>query len=122
MSKRNVVHVEIPAANVEVSGKFYEALFGWKLQHMPEMNYTMWEAGDGSGGGFTEVTADNPVGQVLVYVDSDDIDADLKKVEKLGGKVLHQKAEIPGTGWFGVFQDLTGNVLALYTSMNPANH
>ena len=122
MSKRNVVHVEIPAANAEGAGKFYEALFGWKIQHVPEMNYTMWEAGDGSGGGFTEVTADNPVGQVLVYIDSDDIDADLKKVEKLGGKVLHQKAEIPGTGWFGVFQDLTGNVLALYTSMNPANH
>ena len=122
MSKRNVVHVEIPTANVEGTGKFYEALFGWKLQHIPEMKYTMWEAGDGSGGGFPEVSAENPAGQVLVYIDSDDIEADLKKVEKLGGKVLHQKSEIPGTGWFGVFQDPTGNVLALYTSMNPANH
>jgi len=43
-------------------------------------------------------------------------------VEKLGGKVLHPKAEIPGTGWFGVFKDPTGNVLALYTSMNPENN
>ncbi len=122
MSKRNVVHVEIPAANVEAAGRFYEALFGWKLQHIPEMNYTMWEAGDGSGGGFPEISAENPAGQVLVYIDSEDIEADLKRVEKLGGKVLHQKAEIPGTGWFGVFQDPTGNVLALYTSMNPANN
>ena len=122
MSKRNVVHVEIPAANVEVAGKFYEALFGWKLQHVPEMNYTMWEAGDGSGGGFPEVSAENPAGQVLVYIDSADIEADLKKVEKLGGKVLHAKAEIPGFGWMGIFQDPTGNVLALYTSMNPPNN
>jgi predicted enzyme related to lactoylglutathione lyase len=122
MSKRNVVHVEIPAANVEAAGRFYEALFGWKLQHIPEMNYTMWEAGDGSGGGFPEISAENPAGQVLVYIDSEDIEADLKRVEKLGGKVLHQKSEIPGTGWFGVFQDPTGNVLALYTSMNPANN
>ena len=122
MSKRNVVHVEIPAANVEAAGRFYEALFGWKLQHIPEMNYTMWEAGDGSGGGFPEISAENPAGQVLVYIDSEDIEADLKRVEKLGGKILHQKAEIPGTGWFGVFQDPTGNVLALYTSMNPANN
>ena len=120
MSKRNVVHVEIPAANVEGAGKFYEALFGWKLQHMPEMNYTMWEAGDGSGGGFPAVSADNPVGQVLVYIASDDIEADLKNVEKLGGKALHHKTEIPGMGWFGIFQDPTGNVLALYTSMNPS--
>ena len=120
MSKRNIVHVEIPAANVEASGKFYADLFGWKIMPMAEMNYTMWEAGDGDEyGGFPQVSDENPAGQVLVYIDSDDIEADLKKVEKLGGKVLHQKAEIPGTGWFGVFQDPTGNVLAVYTSMNP---
>ena len=51
MSKRNVVHVEIPSANVEAAGKFYQELFGWKLSPMPEMNYTMWEDGSGSGGG-----------------------------------------------------------------------
>ena len=120
MSKRNIVHVEIPAANVEGAGKFYADLFGWKLQHMPEMNYTMFEAGDGSGGGIPQVSEENPAGQVLIYIDSDDIDTDLKNVQKLGGKVIHQKAEIPGMGWFGVFQDPTGNVLGLYTSMNPA--
>lgn len=119
MSKRNVVHVEIPASNVEAAGSFYHELFGWKLQHVPEMNYTMWEAADGTGGGFPEVSEDNPAGRVLVYVDSDDIEADLKKVVGLGGKVLHEKMEIPQTGWFGVFQDPAGNVLALYTSMNP---
>jgi len=122
MSKRSVVHVEIPATNVEAAGKFYQELFGWKLQHVPEMNYTMWEAADGTGGGIPEVSADNPAGQVLVYIASDDIEADLKKVEKLGGRVLRQKAEVPGFGWMGVFQDPTGNVLAVYTSMNPANN
>ena len=120
MSKRNVVHVEIPSANVEAAGRFYADLFGWKLQHIPEMNYTMWEAEDHTGGGFPEISVDNPAGQVLVYIDSDDIDADLKKAEKLGGKILRKKSEIPGMGWFGVFQDPTGNVLAVYTGMNPS--
>ena len=121
MSKRNIVHVEIPAANVEGSGKFYQELFGWKLTHDAGMNYTMFEAGNGDEyGGFPQVSDENPAGQVLVYIASDDIEADLKKVEKLGGKVLHQKTEIPQTGWYGVFQDPTGNVLALYTSMKPA--
>ncbi|HMB25563.1 MAG: VOC family protein [Chloroflexota bacterium] len=119
MSKRNVVHVEIPAASVESAGKFYQELFGWKLQHAPEFDYTMWEDGSGFGGGFTKVTDANPVGQVLVYIDSDDIEADLKRVEKLGGTVIAPKTEIPGTGWFGIFKDPTGNVLALYTSANP---
>jgi predicted enzyme related to lactoylglutathione lyase len=120
MSKRNIVHVEIPAANLEGTGKFYEGLFGWKIQPIPEMNYTTWEAGNGDEyGGFPQVSVDNPAGQVLVYIDSDDIEADLKKVEKLGGKTLHQKTEIPGTGWFGVFKDPTGNVLGLFTGLNP---
>ena len=120
MSKRNIVHVEIPSAKVEAAGKFYQELFGWKITPVPDMNYIMWEAGDGDEyGGFPQVSDENPAGQVLVYIASDDIEDDLKKVEKLGGKVIHPKAEIPRTGWFGIFQDTTGNVLGLYTGMNP---
>lgn len=85
---------------------------------MPEMNYVMWEAGSGDEyGGFPQVSDENPAGQVLIYIASDDIDEDLEKVAQLGGKVIREKTEIPGMGWYGVFQDPTGNVLALYTSM-----
>ncbi|HLE90184.1 MAG TPA: VOC family protein, partial [Anaerolineales bacterium] len=94
MSKRNVVHVEIPAANVEAAGKFYQDLLGWKLQHDPALNYTQWEAGDGTGGGFPAVSDESPAGHVLVYIHSDDIETDLKNVEKLGGRVIHPKTEI----------------------------
>lgn len=118
MSKRNIVHVEIPAVNTGSAGEFYQGLFGWKIVPMPEMNYVMWEAGDGTGGGFPGVSAENPAGQVLVYIASEDIDEDLEKVAQLGGKVVREKTEIPGMGWYGVFQDPTGNVLALYTSLN----
>ena len=119
MSKRNVVHIEIPAATTQEAGKFYLDLLGWKMEHVPEFNSTMWEDGAGSGGGFNEVSPEYPVGQVLVYIASDDIDADLKNVEKLGGTVVRARTEIPGTGWYGLFKDPTGNTLALYTSMNP---
>lgn len=119
MSKRNVVHVEIPASDVSSAAKFYEALFGWKMEHAAEFDYTMWEDGSGYGGGFNKVSEHTPAGQVLVYIDSDDIEADLAKIKKLGGSVVTPKTEIPGTGWFGLFKDPTGNTLALYTSMNP---
>jgi uncharacterized protein len=119
VSKRNVVHIEIPAANVPSAAQFYENLFGWKMEHVPEFDYTMWADGGGYGGGFNKVSEHYPVGQVLVYIDSDDIDADLRKVEEMGGTVISPKTEIPGTGWFGLFKDPTGNTLALYTSQNP---
>ena len=119
VSKRNVVHIEIPAGDVPAASKFYQDLFGWKMQHAAEFDYTMWEDGSGYGGGFNKVSDENPAGQVMVYIDSDDIDADLKRVEELGGTVVQPKMEIPGTGWFAQFKDPTGNLLALYTSMNP---
>lgn len=119
MSKRNVVHIEIPASDIPSAAKFYEALFGWKMEHAAEFDYTMWSDGSGYGGGFNKASDENPVGQVLVYIHSDDIDTDLKNVEKLGGTVVHPKTEIPGTGWFGLFKDPAGNTLALYTSKNP---
>lgn len=119
MSKRNVVHIEIPAADVPAAAKFYETLLGWKMETAAEFDYTMWSDGSGYGGGFNKVSDENPVGEVLVYIDSDDIDADLKKVKELGGTVVRPKTEIPGTGWFGLFKDPTGNTLALYTSKNP---
>lgn len=122
MSKRNVVHVEIPAANVQAAAKFYQELLGWKIRHDETLNYSMWQSGDGSGGGFPEVSADFPAGKVLVYIDSDDIDADLKKVEQLGGKVVQPKSEIPQTGWYAFFQDPTGNRIGLYTSMHPQSN
>jgi len=118
MSKRGIVHVEIPAKDGKSAGKFYQDLFGWKLQEIPEMNYTMWESEGGSSGGFSDVNGDTPVGSLLVHIHSDDIEADLKRVVELGGKVVKPKTEIPQTGWYAMFQDPTGNVLALYTSMD----
>jgi predicted enzyme related to lactoylglutathione lyase len=117
--KRNVVHVEIPAADVQSASKFYQDLFGWKMEHAAEFDYTMWSDGSGYGGGFNKVSEETPAGQLIVYIDSQDIDADLKRVEELGGTVVTPKTEIPGTGWFGQFKDPTGNLLALYTSQNP---
>lgn len=119
MTKRNIVHVEISSRNFDESGKFYNELFGWKITPVPEMNYSLWEAGDGPGGGFNPLSEHTKAGEVLVYVDSDDIEADLKKARSLGATILQEKMEIPQTGWFGIFKDPTGNAIALYTSMNP---
>jgi predicted enzyme related to lactoylglutathione lyase len=121
MTKRNVVHVEFSTRNLDESGKFYEKLFGWKITHMPEMNYALWEAADGSGGGFNMLGVaqglETKAGDVLVYVDSDDIEADLNKAKSLGAKIIQEKHEIPGQGWFGIFQDPTGNKVAVYTGL-----
>lgn len=118
MTKRNIVHIEIPAADPAKAGKFYQDLFGWKIEAIPDMNYTMWDAGEGSAGGFNQLSNEVKPGDVLIYVNSDDIEADLKKAVKLGAQIVREKAEIPNTGWYGMFKDPTGNTIALYTSIS----
>jgi hypothetical protein len=85
---------------------------------MPEMNYAMFDYGvEGVGGGLNPVGEDNPVGTVIIYVDTEDIATDLAKVEKLGGKIVTPKTEIPGMGWFAIFSDPTGNRIGLFSTL-----
>jgi predicted enzyme related to lactoylglutathione lyase len=119
MTKRNIVHIEIPTNNSKTSADFYQKLFGWHIERDEQMDYTMWDPHEGPGGGFSPVGENVNPGDVLIYVNSEDIEADLKKVVELGGTVVQEKMEIPTIGWFGVFKDPTGNTIALYTSMNP---
>ena len=115
--KRGIVHVEIPSADLAGSGKFYGALFGWKITAVPGTQYALWDADEGPAGGFNPLGDEVKVGEVLIYVDSADIEADLKQAAALGGSVVRPKTEIPGFGWFGLFRDPTGNVVGLYTGL-----
>lgn len=118
MPKRNIVHIEIPTRDGKESAVFYEKLFGWSIVHDEEMNYTMFDPHEGPGGGFAPLSENMQVGDVLFYVNSDDIEADLKRAVELGGEIAMPKTEIPNTGWFGMFKDQTGNVIGVYTGMN----
>ena len=118
MSNHPIVHVEISASDLAAAGRFYADLFGWKIEHTPELNYSTFDYGsEVMGGGLNPVQEGNPAGTVIVYVDTDDIDASLAKVESLGGKLVTPKTEMPGIGWFGLFRDPTGNLIGLYTAV-----
>jgi len=119
MAEHAIVHVEIPANDPGASGTFYADLFGWSTQVDPALNYYMFQAGSGPGGGFVQVgTGDPPykAEEVIIYVSSDDIDATLAKAESLGGKTLMPRIEIPNVGWFAFFADPIGNRIGLYTA------
>ena len=114
MTKRNISYIEIPTRNSSESAKFYESLFGWKTSATEGMDYVMWDAGEGPTGGFNPINAEFKAGDVSIYINSEDIEADLKKAAALGGSIEHQKTEIPGFGWWGMFKDTAGNRIGLY--------
>src|SRR2546421_1348318 len=53
-------------------------------------------------------TTGTRIGEVLIYVFTNDIDATLAHAEALGAKTLTPKTEVPH-GWFAVFADPSGN-------------
>ncbi len=113
MGKRAIVHWELPSANGEATRKFYADLFGWEFQFSEFPEY--WGFTTGSvGGGLAPLGEDVKPGDVMLYIESDDIEADLRKIEAAGGKTLAPCMEIPTVGWFATFSDPTGNRLALF--------
>jgi predicted enzyme related to lactoylglutathione lyase len=49
-----VVHFEIPYDDGERARRFYGETFGWQLQEMPEMSYTLVTSGPSGDQGPTE--------------------------------------------------------------------
>jgi len=111
----SVVHVEIHSNAPDKTKAFFKDVFGRKFQDMPEMNYSTWEAPSEPGGGLQQVQ-NMPAG-VLDYILSQDIDNTLAKIQASGGSVMMPKSNIPGFGWFAVFQDPTGITMALYEAL-----
>ena len=108
----SVVHVEIHSNAPEKTKAFLKDVFDWKFQDVPEMNYSMFEPPSAPGGGLQK--AENLPAGVLDYILSKDIDGTVKKIQSSGGSIVTPKMEIPGMGFFAVFQDPTGITLALY--------
>lgn len=114
MANHPIVHVELSAKDREALSKFYGDVFGWEFQHIDEMNYTTFKAGDGLGGGFNPVNEQNPAGTVIIYIQTEDVTASLNDVKKAGGMIISPEMEIPNTGKFGIFRDPQGNLVGLY--------
>jgi predicted enzyme related to lactoylglutathione lyase len=116
---RNVVHIEIASKDHAASGKFYHDLFGWEIEsHGPPMNYTMFRTGSSVGGGFPQIDGQMyKEGDVVVYISSDDLPADAKRIEAAGGKILSPAMDVPGMGTFQFFSDPSGARLSLWKAV-----
>jgi len=120
MASHPIVHIEIPAGNMQAATEFYAAVFDWNIQTDPTYSYSMFSAEGGPGGGFVGIDEGGDMqyklDSLLVYIGTDDIDASLAKIAAQGGKVVQPKTEIPHVGWFARFTDPAGNNLALFTA------
>lgn len=115
MANHPIVHIEFPTDNPAGSGEFYNSLFGWTITLDEQVNYVMFSAEGGPGGGFPKPEQQAKPGVPIVYVATDDIEATLAKAETLGGKIISPKFAIPTVGYLGFFADPHGTMMGLYT-------
>jgi uncharacterized protein len=136
MKASPVVHFEMGYNDKDRMVKFYETVFGWKVQPMgPEMgNYVVAQTTDTDdngmvktpgniNGGFYAKT-DSPGSQApSVVISVDDINQAIEEVKKSGGKILgglNEKGEhvmepqmIPGVGLWISIEDTEGNRVSM---------
>lgn len=101
---------------------FYEAMFGWKKTDAMEMGemgtYQMFTTGpEESQGGFMQKSPDMPGPSCwLYYARVDDVNAAVKRVESMGGKLMNGPMEVPGGDLVAQFMDPQGCAFALHST------
>lgn len=124
-----VVHFEIPFDDGQRARSFYRDAFGWEIQEMPEMSYTMVTSGPSGEQGPTEPGYVNggmldramaPGPGPVVTIDVDNIDDALATVERLGGSTVVGRTAVGEMGFSAYFTDSEGNVMGLWETVTPA--
>src|SRR5215468_4644542 len=99
MANHPIVYLDIPAADTAAAARFYAAVFGWQIQRVEQAGYSIFRAESGPSGGFVTVGSGAEqglrftAGEVLIYINTADIDATLDRVEAHGGRRLGSKIE-----------------------------
>ncbi len=109
----HVTHFEVLVANdAETAWTFYADVFGWKINSDNPMRYGLVDTGGGIGGGIGKSM--DGKNHTTFYVEVDDPQAVLDRVEKSGGKTLMPPMDIPGgMVRIATFSDPAGNEIGL---------
>jgi predicted enzyme related to lactoylglutathione lyase len=112
-----VVHWELMSKDPAGIASFYEKLFGWTIQHVPELNYRMVDTGGEGGinGGILKPDRDGPwPGNMVFYINVDDLAQFRKKVVAAGGKIHVEHQDVADMGAFSLFTDPDGRMMGLW--------
>ncbi|MGE5829507.1 MAG: VOC family protein [Micromonosporaceae bacterium] len=117
-----VVHFELPADDVKRAGEFYQTVFGWDINPVPDVNYVLVVTTPSGETGPTEPGAINggmaerssPITAPVITIEVDEISRALEQVEAAGGAVVQGKQPVGAMGFTAYFSDTEGNVVGLW--------
>jgi predicted enzyme related to lactoylglutathione lyase len=108
-----VMHFEVLGRDPGALREFYARAFGWRVGD-DLGGYTMAfpDAGTGINGGIGAAPGDS-AGHAIFYVEVDDVQGALERIERLGGRTLLPPQHVPDGPTFALFADPEGHVLGL---------
>ncbi|MFP4369442.1 MAG: VOC family protein [Candidatus Kapaibacterium sp.] len=112
-----ITHFEIATNEPEMSKKFYEEVFGWKIKRWEgPADYWLIDTGQSDSG--SKVTGGifkpiNDVKGMVVSIQVDSIEDYRKKIEDAGGKSLTDIMHVENVGYVMYCRDTTGNVFGI---------
>lgn len=114
---------EIPATDINRAVKFYETIFGIKMEVNEMMGMQMagfpMNMGNGkASGGIVKGPMHKPGmdGPIIYLNGNPDLNSALNKIIAAGGKILMPKTQIsPEIGYMAFFVDTEGNRMALHS-------
>lgn len=116
------VHIELYSEDVPATRRFYQEVFGWKVEDMhygPGMTYVGYQAkAPPHGGIMPKPTGAFTPPPVLAYILVADVDQAMDRIRRAGGKIHVPKMEIPNVGWMAVFEAPCGVFQAVWQG-NP---
>ena len=109
----HVSYLEIPAADLEQSAAFYEAVLGWNVERRgPDRISFDDRSGDLIGRWVAGRAASREPG-LLPYIYVDRIDEVVERVVNRGGEVV-QPPYPEGDLWVATFRDPAGNLMGIW--------
>ena len=122
-----VVHFEVPADNMTRAQKFYQTVFGWGINEMPDIGYTLVqtvamdekqmmpkESGAINGGLFKREAAKK---YPIITIEVPNIEEAAKIITANGGKMTQEKMPVGDMGFTAYFTDSEGNLTGLWETV-----
>lgn len=108
-----ICYLEIPAADVERSAAFYQAVFGWSLRTRGDGATAFDDATGEVSGVWRPGRPPSTEAGLLVYVMVDDVSATAESVVANGGEIV-QPVGADAPAITARFTDPAGNLIGLY--------
>jgi predicted enzyme related to lactoylglutathione lyase len=114
MAHGKIAYLQIPAADINTSARFYESIFGWGIRERSDGKRAFDDTTGRVSGEW--VTGRPPAAEpgLLTYIKVDSVEETLEKITSAGGAVVSGPTPQKEGEAIASFRDPAGNVLGIF--------